>query len=146
MLESVGQASAIDIVAPHCVHSACFTKGYMKFTVGTGSVLQTVSPPLRHPITRDAATLRTAGLRYFSPREIANLHGFPQTFKLGSVSSKQQYKLLGNSLSVTVVQALLAHLLSGNVVRAAASKGVVPAAHAVGTRGAAQPLAKKART
>jgi tRNA (cytosine38-C5)-methyltransferase len=146
VIDSPAQASAIDVVAAHCVHSSCFTKGYMKFTVGTGSVLQTVSPPLAHPIARDSAALRKAALRYFSPREIANLHGFPRSFKLGSVSAKQQYKLLGNSLSVTVVQALLAHLFSGNVVRAASSKGAGKAAHGADGSDGAQPLAKKART
>lgn len=48
-------------------------------------------------------------LRYFTPREIANLHGFPKSFVLPTkeVTVRQQYKLLGNSLSVTVVEALI---------------------------------------
>lgn len=157
VLGSAGQAAAIDIVAPESVHTACFTKGYRKFTVGTGSVLQTAQPLHPTPIPRDEATLGGLGLRYFSPREIANLHGFPSSFVLdGVVSVKQQYKLLGNSLSVTVVAALLRHLLSGAVGSGESEEAAtVVGATVVGAMGvaapaaayaAAQPLSKKPRT
>lgn len=51
------------------------------------------------------------GLRYFTPREVANLHAFPQTFSFpGHVTLKQRYACLGNSLSVEVVASLLEYL------------------------------------
>ena len=43
--------------------------------------------------------LRALGLRYFSPREVANLMGFPPAFQFPeSITTKQRYKLLGNSV------------------------------------------------
>ncbi|GJP38374.1 hypothetical protein CLOM_g22820 [Closterium sp. NIES-68] len=52
-------------------------------------------------------------LRYFTPREVANLHSFPRTFTFPShVTMKQRYALLGNSVSVAVVAHLLRHLLT----------------------------------
>ena len=53
-------------------------------------------------------------LRYFTPREVANLHSFPSSFSFPPhVTVKQQYALLGNSLSVAVVADLLTYLLTG---------------------------------
>lgn len=52
-------------------------------------------------------------LRYFTPREVANLHSFPASFDFPQgVTRKQQYALLGNSLSVAVVSHLLTYLMS----------------------------------
>nr|XP_040025262.1 tRNA (cytosine(38)-C(5))-methyltransferase-like [Gasterosteus aculeatus aculeatus] len=52
-------------------------------------------------------------LRYFSPREVANLMGFPQRFSFPQqISTKQQYRVLGNSLNVVVVARLLRLLVS----------------------------------
>lgn len=103
--------------------------------MGTGSVLQTCSPARLAPIPRDLDTLRALRLRFFTPLEIANLHGFPASMQFppevtvkqvrslrpphsrSSLCSAhdcaltQRYKLLGNSLSVTVVSRLLHHLL-----------------------------------
>eukprot|EP00898_Chlorokybus_atmophyticus_P003992 jgi/Chlat1/4594/Chrsp290S08883 len=60
--------------------------------------------------------LHDLGLRYFTPREIANLHGFPQDFAFPeSTTLRQRYALLGNSLSVTVVALLLDYLLTDDV-------------------------------
>ena len=56
--------------------------------------------------------LRQLRLRYFTPREVANLHSFPSSFSFPPhVTSRQQYALLGNSLSVAVVADLLTYLL-----------------------------------
>ena len=54
--------------------------------------------------------------RFLTPDEIARLHGFPMdennVFEFPrSVSRMQQYRLLGNSLSVDVVAKLLSNLL-----------------------------------
>ncbi|CAI5952632.1 unnamed protein product [Closterium sp. NIES-64] len=52
-------------------------------------------------------------LRYFTPREVANLHSFPRTFTFPPhVTMKQRYALLGNSVSVAVVAHLLRHLFT----------------------------------
>lgn len=60
----------------------------------------------------DLATwLAGLGVRYFAPREIANLHSFPADFSFPpGVSLRQQCALLGNSLSVAVVAHLLTYL------------------------------------
>ena len=51
--------------------------------------------------------------RFFSPREIANLHGFPADFNFpDSISRKKRYELLGNSLSVQVLGRLLGFLFA----------------------------------
>lgn len=53
------------------------------------------------------------GLRYFTPREVANFHSFPADFSFPShVTLRQRYALLGNSLSVAVVADLLRYLLA----------------------------------
>ena len=53
-------------------------------------------------------------LRYFTPREVANLHTFPQRFSFpADVTRRQRYACLGNSLSVEVVAALLQYLFHG---------------------------------
>ncbi|XP_031156004.1 tRNA (cytosine(38)-C(5))-methyltransferase isoform X2 [Sander lucioperca] len=52
-------------------------------------------------------------LRYFTPREVANLMGFPQSFSFPEqISTRQQYRVLGNSLNVVVVARLLQLLVS----------------------------------
>ncbi|KAG8573748.1 hypothetical protein GDO81_012531 [Engystomops pustulosus] len=58
------------------------------------------------------AKLSTLKLRYFTPREIANLHGFPATFGFPEeVTTRQRYRLLGNSLNVHIVAQLIALML-----------------------------------
>ena len=51
-------------------------------------------------------------LRYFSPREVANLMCFPGNFSIpDDVTLRQCYKVLGNSLNVLVVSVLVKYLL-----------------------------------
>jgi site-specific DNA-cytosine methylase len=50
--------------------------------------------------------------RFFTPREIANLHRFPSSFEFPEDTTMiQRYRLLGNSLNVEIVAALLTYLL-----------------------------------
>uniref|UniRef100_H3BWB0 tRNA (cytosine(38)-C(5))-methyltransferase n=1 Tax=Tetraodon nigroviridis TaxID=99883 RepID=H3BWB0_TETNG len=115
-------AQLLDIVRPTCRRSICFTKGYGKYVEGTGSVLQCcMDTSVEHVFPRldqcseeeRVQKLLELKLRYFTPREVANLMGFPPTFSFPeSVSTKQQYRLLGNSLNVVVVAKLLQLLLS----------------------------------
>ncbi|KAM6278674.1 tRNA (cytosine(38)-C(5))-methyltransferase isoform 7-T8 [Spheniscus humboldti] len=83
-------AFLLDIVKPTCRRSTCFTKGYGHYVEGTGSVLQTaVDVQLESvfkcieelPEEEKLMKLSTLKLRYFTPREIANLHGFPLEFE-----------------------------------------------------------------
>jgi len=96
----------MDIVTPTSTRSCCFTKGYSRYVEGTGSILD-ISPEKEQKI-----------LRYFTPREIANLHGFPSTYSVGEeenethlLSNRQLYQLLGNSLNCVVVAQLIEYLL-----------------------------------
>lgn len=62
-------------------------------------------------------------LRYFSPSELLRIFGFnpptdssePSNFKWPDpklVSARSRYKLIGNSVNVTLVQALIEYLFS----------------------------------
>ncbi|NWX43710.1 TRDMT methyltransferase, partial [Steatornis caripensis] len=114
-------AFLLDIVKPTCRRSTCFTKGYGHYVEGTGSVLQTavdvqLESVFKHieelPEEEKLMKLSTLKLRYFTPREIANLHGFPLEFGFpDKVTTKQCYRLLGNSLNVHVVAKLISVLL-----------------------------------
>ncbi|NXE87401.1 TRDMT methyltransferase, partial [Menura novaehollandiae] len=114
-------AFLLDIVKPTCRRSTCFTKGYGHYVEGTGSVLQTAADVqlesvFKHinelPEEEKLMKLSTLKLRYFTPREIANLHGFPLEFGFPEkVTVKQCYRLLGNSLNVHVVAKLISILL-----------------------------------
>jgi site-specific DNA-cytosine methylase len=75
--------------------AACFASSYGRSILHAGSYLQT-----------------GGGLRRFSPREIARLMGFPESFDLSAAPTHHAaYRLLGNSLSVPVVRQLLAQLI-----------------------------------
>ncbi|KAL7596210.1 tRNA (cytosine(38)-C(5))-methyltransferase 2 isoform X1 [Lactuca sativa] len=100
--------SAMDIVYPDSKRCCCFTKSYYRYVKGTGSLLATIMP-----ITRDKTSLEELCLRYFTPREVSNLHSFPKEFEFPEhVTLRQRYALLGNSLSVAVVAPLLHYLFS----------------------------------
>ncbi|XP_014012889.1 tRNA (cytosine(38)-C(5))-methyltransferase [Salmo salar] len=115
-------ALLMDIVRPTCRRSVCFTKGYGHYVEGTGSVLQScmetdMEAAFRSPeCLSDEEKLQQLSrlkLRYFSPREIANLMGFPKHFTIPkNISTKQQYRVLGNSLNVHVVARLIELLVS----------------------------------
>ena len=85
-----------DLVSRHSKRSFCFTKSYGKYFEGTGSLLCTSS----------------GRIRYFSPKEIANLHYFPSQYQFPDpITVRQSYALLGNSLNVFVVAVLLENLI-----------------------------------
>nr|SVE75902.1 EOG090X0A4V [Daphnia hispanica] len=98
--------------------SCCFTKAYTHYAEGTGSVLQhNLSESFHKKFAEleedgDVAHLKPLQLRYFTPREIANLMGFPVHFSFPETSSiRTRYRLLGNSLNVLVVSSLLKILI-----------------------------------
>ncbi|XP_053121525.1 tRNA (cytosine(38)-C(5))-methyltransferase isoform X2 [Hemicordylus capensis] len=114
-------AFLLDIVTPTCRRSTCFTKGYGHYIEGTGSVLQTAEDIQLETVFKSFEALSeeeklmklsTLKLRYFTPREIANLHGFPPEFGFpDKITTKQCYRLLGNSLNVHVVAKLISILV-----------------------------------
>ena len=78
--------------------TACFTSAYGKSPIRSGSYLRCSA--------RDR-------VRRFSPNEIAMLMGFRSDFfSTCSLSQRNQYRLIGNSLSVPVVYELLSVLLT----------------------------------
>ncbi|XP_024390498.1 tRNA (cytosine(38)-C(5))-methyltransferase 2 isoform X3 [Physcomitrium patens] len=111
-----------DMVTKDSKRCCCFTKSYGSYAKGTGSVLSTKNvwndgikfqKALMTQDLPEGVSLNSLGLRYFTPREVANLHSFPPEFSFPSqVSLKQRYALLGNSLSVAVVGVLLRYLFS----------------------------------
>ncbi|KAE8698350.1 hypothetical protein F3Y22_tig00110597pilonHSYRG00027 [Hibiscus syriacus] len=67
--------------------------------MGTGSLLATVQLKNKGK----TSSLKEQCLRYFTPREVANLHSFPKDFEFPKhISLRQRYAMLGNSLSVAV--------------------------------------------
>ncbi|NQU99248.1 MAG: DNA cytosine methyltransferase [Parcubacteria group bacterium] len=46
------------------------------------------------------------GIRKLTPRECASLQGFPKNYKLPKLADSALYKQLGNSVSVTVIEAI----------------------------------------
>ncbi len=88
--------------ALHCVRAndptavtACFTRAYGRSPVRSGSYLVT-----------------DGGLRRFAPEEILRLLGFPAEFGLpGDWEPRRAWPLVGNSLSVPAVRAVLGHLV-----------------------------------
>ncbi|XP_057539241.1 tRNA (cytosine(38)-C(5))-methyltransferase 2 [Amaranthus tricolor] len=101
--------SAMDIVYPDSKRCCCFTKSYYRYVKGTGSLLATIQPKLKGK----ESPLQNQGLRYFTPREVANLQSFPKEFCFPEhVSLKQRYALLGNSLSIAVVAPLIKYLFA----------------------------------
>ncbi|XP_035162757.1 tRNA (cytosine(38)-C(5))-methyltransferase isoform X2 [Callithrix jacchus] len=110
-------ALLLDIVQPTCRRSMCFTKGYGSYIEGTGSVLQTAEDVQIENIYKSLTNLSQEEkitkllmlkLRYFTPKEVANLLGFPPEFGFPEkITVKQRYRLLGNSLNVHVVAKLI---------------------------------------
>ncbi|XP_076045302.1 tRNA (cytosine(38)-C(5))-methyltransferase isoform X2 [Oratosquilla oratoria] len=113
-------AQILDIVNKNSTRSCCFTKGYAHYVEGTGSVLQSnISVSLSDiysevnalPVEDTDAKLellRKLELRYFTPEEVLRLMCFPEWFTLPqSLTDKQKYKVLGNSINVLVVTQLL---------------------------------------
>ncbi|ACO60948.1 DNA methyltransferase [Micromonas commoda] len=112
----------LDVVSPSCVRCSTFTSGYGK-TVYGGSVLASDAFVAEH-CDVDAGTGRArlvgpfkgewAGeMRYFSPREMANLHGLDAGWRLPSreLTRRQLWFTVGNSISVDVVAALMRQLM-----------------------------------
>lgn len=114
----------LDIVRSNDTNTMCFTKAYTRYAEGTGSVLcaceyahmQKVFARIKAHNTSNSEELlpllKSLRLRYFTPREVARLMCFPETFSFPpSVSEASKYRLLGNSINVRVVAKLIKLLI-----------------------------------
>ena len=119
-------AMGVDIVQPSSTSSCCFTKGYFHYSVGTGSILQhneeadlhscyqlyTAAQMKQHE-EANIKHLKPLQLRYFTPREVANLMCFPPDFSLPpTITLRQSYQTLGNSVNVVVISSLVKYLIT----------------------------------
>ena len=125
-------AQDLGIVAGADTATRCFTAGYGRIlSKATGSVLlfrhlsdntPTTDLPLENPaqqraiahdpIDRSDMTKYSGQLRRFSPVELLALFGFPSWFTFPSdIPLEHHYKLIGNSINVSVVADLLRELL-----------------------------------
>uniref|UniRef100_A0A672RHM6 tRNA (cytosine-5-)-methyltransferase-like n=1 Tax=Sinocyclocheilus grahami TaxID=75366 RepID=A0A672RHM6_SINGR len=112
----------MDVVQPSSRRSVCFTKGYGHYVEGTGSVLQSCVDVELEGVFKSSELLSEEDklkqlsqlkLRYFTPRQIVSLMGFPADFTFPKhISIKQQYRVLGNNLNVHVVSHLIRLLIS----------------------------------
>uniref|UniRef100_A0A8C2RWK5 tRNA aspartic acid methyltransferase 1 n=1 Tax=Capra hircus TaxID=9925 RepID=A0A8C2RWK5_CAPHI len=91
-------ALLLDIVKPTSRRSMCFTKGYGRYIEGTGSVLQMTEDVQIENIYKSLTSLSPEEkimrlsmlqLRFFTPKEIANLLGFPPEFGMWDTCGPQ---------------------------------------------------------
>ena len=91
--------NAIHVCAPSDDLSRCFTSAYGRSHVRSGSYLEVAG-----------------GFRRFTPREVARILGFGDDFSLPARLNKhQQWKLLGNAISVPCVEHILQSVFSSVV-------------------------------
>eukprot|EP01062_Namystynia_karyoxenos_P010693 TRINITY_DN13802_c1_g1_i1.p1 TRINITY_DN13802_c1_g1~~TRINITY_DN13802_c1_g1_i1.p1 ORF type:complete len:456 (+),score=102.34 TRINITY_DN13802_c1_g1_i1:72-1370(+) len=129
------QTKVIDVVLPSSKRCCCFTKGYHQYYEGTGSLLccahgfdtAAVRAAFARQAAGDADALLPLRLRYFSPREVAQLLCLPCVAEDGppaqgearerrfvfhpKLTARQRYRLLGNSVCVRAVSEVLTALL-----------------------------------
>lgn len=98
-----------DIVSRDSDRSCCFTKSYSRLMEGAGSVIKCVDE--NSVGITDPKELLKLKLRFFTPTEISRLHGFPPHFSFpDTVTDRQRYNLLGNSLNCVVLSHLMQYL------------------------------------
>lgn len=110
-------AKVFDIIYEDSSQSCCFTKAYGRYSLGTGSIFTPCSTSEVSEVFKkisfvdkneELQLLKTLKLRYFTPREVANLMCFPKKFSNPlSVNDKQMYRALGNSINIFVVSCLM---------------------------------------
>ncbi|KNZ78224.1 DNA methyltransferase like protein [Termitomyces sp. J132] len=117
-----------DIVLPSSQRTCCFTRGYSHLVERAGSILQmnenldttqTFDRFIKASLNHEECAveiLRPLRLRYFSPSELLRLFDFTPihthfvfVWPVG-ISAKTKYRLIGNSVNVSVVQKLISYL------------------------------------
>lgn len=104
-------APGLSYVGRKDVRSFCFTGHYGKVMhKSSGSLLYLAD----EPVDRSALPKSVGLVRFFSPKEILNFLGFPESYKLPrDMELKHRYKVVGNSIAVSVASELLRLLLRG---------------------------------
>lgn len=109
----------VDVCYSDSCRSCCFTKAYSRYLEGTGSVYCPKTDEFVKAVHNELSNLsddseqylnclRKLEFRFFTPREICRLMSFPEYFNFPvSVSKKQKYMLLGNSVNIRVVAQLI---------------------------------------
>jgi len=131
-----------DIVLPSATRTCCFTRGYTQLVERAGSILQeneeldtteTFDKFLlaqAHGDERAVEILHPLRLRYFSPGELLRLFCFEDVGSDSSfqwpdgLSMKTKYRLIGNSVNVLVVTALIEYLCQSGYVCVWESYGI----------------------
>jgi tRNA (cytosine38-C5)-methyltransferase len=117
----------LGIVSASDTATHCFTAGYGRiYHRSTGSILlmrrgrtstqgnQPLAAVSKVPLDRTNMLIYSGRLRRFTPQELLSLFGFPKHFVFPeAIPLEHQYKLIGNSISVVVVTALMMELLRG---------------------------------
>ncbi|XP_026762501.1 tRNA (cytosine(38)-C(5))-methyltransferase [Galleria mellonella] len=113
------RANIFDICYKDSRRSCCFTKAYSHYVEGTGSVFTEANQEYVKKCFEKAntyeigcnkfiETLKELRLRFFTPKEILSLMSFPEVYEFPkNISTKQCYRLLGNSVNVKVISELL---------------------------------------
>jgi tRNA (cytosine38-C5)-methyltransferase len=106
----------LDLVGRDSRMSACFTKSYKRYFLGTGSVLIENHDMLPEFNDSQPESLKwvqeVLKPRFFTTREILRLMCFPESFVFPSgVTEKQSSALLGNSINIHVVALLIGLLI-----------------------------------
>lgn len=113
------RANVLDICYKHSTRSCCFTKAYTHYVEGTGSVYTNASEDQVKKCYKTANTfdvgsesfidtLKELKLRFFTPNEVLSLMCFPKSYRFPkNITTKQCYRLLGNSVNVKVISELL---------------------------------------
>lgn len=119
ILASAWSPSRLSIVSRFDRRTFCFTKGYGRlFDKASGSLLldsesaeKAPTGPLaeaQHALDRSDLPSLHGHLRLFSPRELLLLFGFPASFRFAPrLTLHNQFHAIGNSVSVTVVRAVM---------------------------------------
>ncbi|CAG9561416.1 unnamed protein product [Danaus chrysippus] len=113
------RAYLLDICYKHSKRSCCFTKSYTHYVEGTGSVYTDSTPEEVENCIKEAKQYEVGKeeyvnrfqqlkLRFFTPKEVLALMMFPKSYKFPEkTTTKQCYRLLGNSVNVKVISELL---------------------------------------
>lgn len=116
----------MDIVTAASSNTMCFTKAYTHYSEGTGSIycplsleemqrkfsqlkeIEDMENDSDDKEVKRLILLHSLQLRYFTPREVARLMSFPESFNFPpKTTNRQRYRLLGNSINVRVVGELI---------------------------------------
>mmetsp|Transcript_27208 Transcript_27208/g.35672 ORF Transcript_27208/g.35672 Transcript_27208/m.35672 type:complete len:382 (-) Transcript_27208:9-1154(-) len=104
-------SKGLSIVSPWDRTTYCFTAAYKKkIHKSTGSILfpESSYALATKPLNRDNMLKYSGKLRFFSPKELLNLFGFPSSFAFPvKLSQKHCYKLVGNSINISTVREIL---------------------------------------